>query len=142
MKRFLFNLAMISAVTLAGLNADASASGNRGSAPARSGSSQSHTQMKTTAYKSTKTVHCYPRSYCGWTSYCYLPRYRCYCFYDPCRCDWYYWSETSTQFLPIAGIAANAPTTSGAAQLPAGAVPVNVPTSETPPPVDMLPPEN
>jgi hypothetical protein len=80
------------------------------------------------------------RSYRGWNSYCYMPSYGCYCFYDPASETWFYWYEPTGQFLPIGSLPTSVPTTSGAAMLPPGAIPVNTTTAGTSTPAPPAPP--
>ena len=87
----------------------------------------------------------HPRTYAGWTHYCWLPAHRCYGYYCPTNRVWFYYSSTESCYLPITSIATYPPTPvvnviningnvapmSGAPALPSGAV--FLPVGVTPP---------
>jgi hypothetical protein len=54
--------------------------------------------------------HSYHRHYYGWSRYCWFPAYRCYGFYCPTQCCWYYWCGQYECFVPVEYIGTFAPT--------------------------------
>jgi hypothetical protein len=54
-------------------------------------------------------VRYYPRYYHGWTRYCWFPTYRCYGYYCPDDCCWYFWSPQYGCFMPVTYISTFGP---------------------------------
>ena len=48
--------------------------------------------------------------YRSWSSYCWYPRYGCYCYYCPTSCGWFYYYEQDRCYLPITQVAQYPPT--------------------------------
>jgi hypothetical protein len=69
------------------------------------------------------TARHYPSSYRGWSSYCWFPRYRCYGYYCPTACCWYYWYPQSSCYLPCTYLPTYVPTPIDVAPPTAGPTP-------------------
>jgi len=70
-----------------------------------------------TSFYGSKTSHYsyryHPRSYHGWSHYCWYPQYGCYAYYCADDSQWFYWCAQQNCYLPVSYIAVYRPTCIG-----------------------------
>src|SRR5262245_46549639 len=102
------------AVLVCGANVQADNKTNANGAPTNTGNGTKQTTQKIGKAKTKAVFHL--RDFRGFTSYCYLPRYRCYAYFSPADGLWFYWYQPSARFLPTAYLAYYPPVLPGLAQ--------------------------